>query len=62
MTRRTQEIIDAIRPELQRVLPEGSQVLLFGSRARGDKDVELLVGNGRWTAAANRFVYCGMIL
>ena len=47
MTRRTQEIIDAIRPELQRVVPEGSQVLLFGSRARGDEredsDFDILV-------------------
>ena len=44
---RTQEIIDAIRPELQRVVPEGSQVLLFGSRARGDEredsDFDILV-------------------
>lgn len=57
MTRRTQEIIDAIRPELQRVVPEGSQVLLFGSRARGNEDAELLVGNGRWTAAASRLYF-----
>lgn len=57
MTRKTREIIDAIRPELQRVVPAGSQVLLFGSRARGDEDAELLVSNGRWAAAANRLCY-----
>ena len=47
MTRKTQEVIDAIRPELQRVVPAGSQVLLFGSRARGDEredsDFDILV-------------------
>jgi len=60
MTRKTREIIDAIRPELQRVVPAGSQVLLFGSRARGDEredsDFDILVlldREGRATSEDN---------
>ncbi len=47
MTEDTIKILDEIRPELQRVLPKGARVLLFGSRARGDNrpdsDFDLLV-------------------
>lgn len=47
MTRQTEEILKTIKPELQRVVPEDSMVLLFGSRARGDEredsDFDILV-------------------
>lgn len=58
MTEDTKKILDEIRPELQRVLPKGARVLLFGSRARGDNrpdsDFDLLVlldHEGRATAS-----------
>ena len=47
MTAETAKILDEIRPELHKVLPQGARLLLFGSRARGDErpdsDWDLLV-------------------
>ena len=47
MNDRFQHIIDAIKEKAAATLPEGSQVILFGSRARGnarsDSDWDLLV-------------------
>ena len=47
MTAATSHIIDTIRPELHKIVPAGSKVMLFGSRARGDEnvhsDIDILV-------------------
>lgn len=47
MTAETLQILQDIKPDIQRIVPKGSRVLLFGSRARGDErpdsDFDILV-------------------
>jgi predicted nucleotidyltransferase len=54
--RKHHQIVDAIREKAQQIVPPGSEVILFGSRARGDArddsdwDVLILLDKDRITS------------
>ena len=59
MTSETTKIINEIKPKLHQIVPSGSKVMLFGSRARGDEhkgsdfDILVLLNNEGHTTEQN---------